>query len=175
VSDVPELLIDGSVPTTSDALLARFADLGIAAETMDHEPVFTVAEANALDPQPEGVHTKNLFLRNKKKRMWLVTMLADRQVDLKELGAQIGAGRVSFGSPQRLMQYLGLTPGSVSPLAVVNDVTGAVQLVIDAAVLAGPPVQVHPLTNTRTTGLLPADLLRFVESVGHPAEVIELG
>ncbi len=171
----PPELIDGSTPKTSDELLAMLEEMDIAAPTLDHEPVYTVDEAAALRPQLPGIHTKNLFLRNRKKRMWLVTLLADRQVDLKELGARIGAGRVSFGSPQRLMQYLGLTPGAVSPLAVVNDVTDAVTLVIDAAVLAGPTVQVHPLTNARTTGLAPADLLRFVESVSHPAEIVELG
>jgi Ala-tRNA(Pro) deacylase len=173
-SPIPPVLIDGSAPKTSDELLAMLAGLDIDAPTLDHHPVYTVAEAAALRPQLPGVHTKNLFLRNRKKRMWLVTLLADRQVDLKELGARIGAGRVSFGSPQRLMQYLGLTPGAVSPLAVVNDVGGSVTLVLDAAVLAGPPIQVHPLTNARTTGLAPDDLLRFVEAVGHPAQVVEL-
>lgn len=167
-----DLLADGSAPLDSDALLAQLDALEIPHRTVDHVAVYTVEEARALRIDLPGVHTKNLFLRNKKGRMWLVTLLADRAVDLRDLGARIGAGRVSFASHQRLMTYLGLTPGAVTPLAVVNDHGGAVQLVIDAELLAGPDVWVHPLVNTRTTGLRPADLVRYLESTGHPPTLL---
>ncbi len=158
---------------SSDALLAALEDLQIPHRTVDHVAVHTVEEARALRIDLPGVHTKNLFLRNRKGRMWLVTLLADRTVDLKDLGARIGAGRVSFASHQRLMHYLGLTPGAVNPFAVANDVGGVVRLVIDADVLAGPDIWVHPLVNTRTTGLSPDGLLRYLRSVDHEPTVMQ--
>lgn len=170
----PPLLADGSAPLSSDALLARLDADGVAHRTVDHAPVHTVEEARALRGDLPGVHTKNLFLKNKKGRMWLVTLLADRTVDLRDLGARIGAGRVSFASERRLMEYLGLRPGSVTPFAVVNDHGLAVQLWIDGAVLAGPDVWVHPLTNTRTTGLAPDALVGWLTSIGHAPERLDL-
>ena len=170
----PALLSDGSAPMTSDALLAALTAAGIAHRTLDHAAVHTVDAARALRGDLPGLHTKNLFLRNKKGRMWLVTMLADRVVDLSALGAQIGAGRVSFGSERRLMENLGLRPGAVSPLAVINDHAHAVQLVIDAELLVGPDVWVHPLVNTRTTGLAPDALVSWLTSIGHAPDVLHL-
>jgi Ala-tRNA(Pro) deacylase len=166
------LLADGTPPMSSDALLAALEDLQIRHRTVDHPAVHTVDEARALRIDLPGVHTKNLFLRNRKGRMWLVTLLADRVVDLKDLGARIGAGRVSFASHQRLMHYLGLRPGAVNPFAVANDIGGAVQLVLDADVLAGEDIWVHPLVNTRTTGLSPDDLLRYLRSVDHEPAIL---
>lgn len=166
------LLDDGSAPCTPDELLQLLEAEGIAAATAEHAPVFTVEEARALRVDLPGAHTKNLFLRNRKGRMWLVCVDADRPVDLRELGETLGAGRFSFGSEERLMRWLGLTKGSVTPLAVVNDRSGKVTLVIEAGLLTAEFVNVHPLTNTRTTALRPADLLRFCASVGHEAAVL---
>ena len=160
-------LVDGSAPLTPEALLARLAELGIAQHTVEHPPVFTVEEAKALRGTLPGAHVKNLFLRNKKGRMWLVTCLEDRPVDLKALGERLGAGRFSFGSAERLMTYLGVRPGAVTPFAVVNDRAGAVTMVLDSAVLEGVPVNCHPLVNTMTTALAPADLVRFLEAEAH--------
>lgn len=168
-----DTLADGSSPMTSDALVAALDAAGVAHRTVDHPAVHTVEEARALRGDLPGIHTKNLFLRNKKGRMWLVTLLADRTVDLRALGTRIGAGRVSFASERRLMQYLGLRPGSVNPFAVINDHGRAVQLVIDAGVLAGPDVWVHPLVNTRTTGLRPDALVSWLESIGHAPTVLD--
>src|ERR1700731_4176768 len=97
-------------PTTPEQLLARLAELGIACRTVSHPPVFTVEEAKALRGELPGGHVKNLFLRDKKGAMWLVVAEEDRCIDLKALGEKIGAGRVSFGSADRLMQYLGVLP-----------------------------------------------------------------
>ena len=148
-------------------LFARFDELGIAHRTVEHPPVFTVEEAKALRGNLPGHHIKNLFLRNKKEEMWLVVALEDRAIDLKRLGEVLGAGRLSFGSADRLKRYLGVEPGSVTPLSLVNDEARAVRLVLDRGVANGGPVNAHPLVNTMTTALAPADLLRFFEATGH--------
>jgi Ala-tRNA(Pro) deacylase len=148
-------------------LFARLDQLGIAHRTVEHPPVFTVEEAKALRGNLPGHHIKNLFLRNKKEEMWLVVALEDRAIDLKRLGEVLGAGRLSFGSADRLKRYLGVEPGSVTPLSLVNDQARAVQLVLDRGVADGGPVNAHPLVNTMTTALAPADLLRFFAATGH--------
>jgi Ala-tRNA(Pro) deacylase len=148
-------------------LFARLDQLGIAHRTVEHPPVFTVEEAKALRGNLPGHHIKNLFLRNKKEEMWLVVALEDRAIDLKRLGAVLGAGRLSFGSADRLKRTLGVEPGSVTPLSLVNDDARAVQLVLDRGVADGGPVNAHPLVNTMTTALAPADLLRFFDATGH--------
>ena len=148
-------------------LFARLDQLGIAHRTVEHPPVFTVEEAKALRGNLPGHHIKNLFLRNKKEEMWLVVALEDRAIDLKRLGEVLGAGRLSFGSADRLKRYLGVEPGSVTPLSLVNDAARAVQLALDHGVANGGPVNAHPLVNTMTTALTPADLLRFFAATGH--------
>jgi Ala-tRNA(Pro) deacylase len=148
-------------------LFARLDHLGIAHRTVEHPPVFTVEEAKALRGNLPGHHIKNLFLRNKKEEMWLVVALEDRALDLKRLGEVLGAGRLSFGSAERLKRHLGVDPGSVTPLALVNDEARAVRLVLDRGVADGGPINAHPLVNTMTTALSPADLLRFFKATGH--------
>ena len=162
-------------PTTPEQLLARLAELGIASRTFCHPPVFTVEEAKALRGELPGGHVKNLFLRNKKGAMWLIVAEEDRRIDLKALGERIGAGKVSFGSAERLMQYLGVLPGSVTPLGLINDRGLEVQVVIDQALMAHDPINVHPLTNERTTALSPKDLLAFIAACGHKPQVLDLG
>ena len=150
-------------------LFARLEQLGIAERTVEHPPVFTVEEAKALRGNLPGHHIKNLFLRNKKEEMWLVVALEDRAIDLKRLGEVLGAGRLSFGSAERLKRHLGVEPGSVTPLALINDESRSVQLVLDRGLVDGhgEPVNVHPLVNTMTTAMAAADLLRFFEATGH--------
>jgi Ala-tRNA(Pro) deacylase len=148
-------------------LFERLDLLGIAHESVEHPPVFTVEEAKARRGELPGHHVKNLFLRNKKEEMWLVVALEDRDIDLKRLGEVLGAGRLSFGSAERLMRHLGVEPGSVTPLALINDDARAVRLVLDRALGDGAPVNVHPLVNTMTTTMAPAALLRFFAATGH--------
>jgi Ala-tRNA(Pro) deacylase len=148
-------------------LFARLAELGIAHRTVEHPPVFTVEEAKALRGNLPGHHIKNLFLRNKKEEMWLVVALEDRTIDLKRLGELLGAGRLSFGSAERLRRHLGVEPGSVTPLALANDAAHEVRLVLDRGLADGAPINAHPLVNTMTTALSPTDLLRFFEATGH--------
>ena len=152
-------------------LFARLDRLGIAHRTVEHPPVFTVEEAKALRGNLPGHHIKNLFLRNKKEEMWLVVALEDRAIDLKRLGEMLGAGRLSFGSPERLARHLGVEPGSVTPFAVINDSEHKVTLVLDEGLKGGPqadgPINAHPLTNSMTSAISLADLLRFFEATGH--------
>jgi Ala-tRNA(Pro) deacylase len=148
-------------------LFARLDELGLQHRTVEHEPVFTVEQAKEHRGVLPGHHIKNLFLRNKKEAMWLVVALEDRAVDLKRLGEVLGAGRLSFGSPERLRRHLGVEPGSVTPFAVINDAEHKVTLVLDRALLEGGPVNAHPLTNTMTTAISFADLARFFEATGH--------
>ena len=154
-------------------LFARLDQLGIPHRTVEHPPVFTVEEAKALRGNLPGHHIKNLFLRNKKEEMWLVVALEDRAIDLKRLGDVLSAGRLSFGSADRLKRYLGVEPGSVTPLSLVNDEGHEVRLVLDRGVVDGGPVNAHPLINTMTTALAPADLLRFFAATGHTPRWLE--
>ncbi len=148
-------------------LFARLDALGLAHRTVEHAPVFTVEEARAHRGDLPGHHIKNLFLRNKKEEMWLVVALEDRAIDLKRLGEALGAGRLSFGSPDRLRRTLGVEPGSVTPFAVINDTDRRVTLVLDSGLKEGGPINAHPLTNTMTTAIGFADLQRFFEATGH--------
>src|SRR5262245_45961153 len=155
-------------------LFDRLAELGIVHSTVEHAPVFTVEQAKAHRGTLPGHHIKNLFLRNKKEQMWLVVALEDRAIDLKRLGEVLGAGRLSFGSPERLARYLGVEPGSVTPFAVINDSEHKVRLVLDRALEQGGPINAHPLTNTMTSAIKLADLLRFFEATGHTPGWIDL-
>lgn len=156
-------------------LLAELDRLGLAYAAHAHPPVFTVLEAKRHRPveAPGEHHTKNLFLRNKKGKMWLVTLDEDRPVDLKDLGARLDAGNLSFASPERLRRHLGVEPGSVTPFAVMNDLGREVTMVLDRALTEGH-VWCHPLTNDRTLRLAGADLVRFLEAAGHAPELLDL-
>lgn len=170
---IPDRLADGSAPTDSDSLLQQLASLGIDAPTIEHPPMFTVEDSKALRVTPGGQgDIKNLFLRNKKGRMWLVSCHEDREVDLKALAKALGAGRFSFASEARMMAYLGIKPGSVSPLALVNDRTRAVRFAIDRDLMKTEVIYLHPLVNTRTTTIATDDLLAYCAKTGHPADII---
>ena len=112
--------------TTRDEILARLDALGIEHKTVLHPPVFTVEEAQLHTRHIPGGHCKNLFLKDKKDRLWLVTCLDEQPVDLNRLSKLLGAARFSFGRPELLAQTLGVAPGSVTPLAIVNDAAGTV-------------------------------------------------
>ncbi len=156
-------------------LLEGLADLQIEVTIHRHPPLRTVEESKALRGKIEGVHIKNLFLRDKKKNLLLVTVLEDRRIDLKDLRRRVDArGNLSFGSADLLFEALGVLPGAVTPFAVMNDNAGRVRLVLDRDVLDGEsPVLAHPLHNEATVAIASADLLRFLESVGHEPELID--
>ena len=163
------------MPLSPDDLLAQFDALGIATTTTDHAPVFTVEQSRDLRGLIGGAHTKNLFLRDGKRNFFLVTVDEERTVDLKRLRSLIGAkGGLSFASPEALAEHLGVEPGSVSPFAAVNDASGAVRVFLDAALLAAAAMNCHPLINTKTTTIAPADLVRFLEATGHVPQPLDL-
>lgn len=164
-----------TAPATPDKLLAYLAGLGISVSVMYHEAVFTVEESTALRDRTPGAHSKNLFLKDKKGRLFLVSARANAQIDLKRLHEVIGAsGRLSFGSADQLLAALGVTPGSVTAFAVFNDLTGAVTMVLDAGLVASERLNFHPLVNTMTCGIDREDLLRFLRSTGHEPLIVLL-
>ena len=131
--------------------------------------MFTVDEAKALRGPLSGLHVKNLFLKDKKRRYFLLTVPEDRSLDLKALRPLLGArGGLGFASPERLLELLGIEPGSVTPLAAINDHEGRVTVVLDGAIRDAHQVNVHPNHNAATIGLTPDDLERFLKHVGHP-------
>ena len=156
------------MPATPDDLFRALDALGIVTRTVEHAPVFTVEEARGMRGTILGAHTKNLFLRDNKRRFFLVTMEEETAVDLKALRPLLGAkGGLSFASPDYLLAHLGVQPGSVSPFAVINDTGSLVKVAIDATLLAAEAVNCHPLVNTRTTTIRPDDLVSFLRSTGH--------
>jgi Ala-tRNA(Pro) deacylase len=170
---------DDSSPTIDtgparERLFAMLESLGIETTTHTHEPVFTVEENRAGRGALPGAHCKSLFLRDKKGIEWLVVSREDRALDLKKLAGVIGAGRLSFGSARRLGERLGISPGSVSPLALINDESRSVRVVLDAEVMASNIVNFHPLTNDMTTAIAPADLLKFIAECGHDSQAVDL-
>jgi Ala-tRNA(Pro) deacylase len=164
------------VAHTPDSLFAALDALGIAHQTISHPPLFTVEESKALRGTIRGAHTKNLFLKDKKGKLFLVTAVENTQIDLKRLHEVIGgSGRLSFCNPEQLMEHLGVMPGSVTALAVINDTAGRVKLILDARLQAFDPINCHPLVNTMTTSVAWRDLLRFLDSTGHPPDVLTIG
>ena len=157
------------------ALLARLAALGIASTTVEHEPVFTVEESGTLRQGLPGAHTKNLFLTGKDGRLVLVVAKDDTRVDLKALANRLGAGRFSFGKAALLEAVLGVPPGSVTPLALINDSAAKIAVVVDQALIGFAEVNCHPLENTATTRLATQDLIRFIAACGHEPLIVPLG
>ena len=164
-----------NAPPFDDAVLfARLDELDLAHETVEHEALYTVEQSRALRGDLPGAHIKNLFLRDKKRRMWLITVLEDREMDLKALRHRIGAqGNLSFGNAELLMQHLGVIPGAVTPFSVINDREGNVTMVLDKALLEIDPVNAHPLRNDRTTAIAPQDLAGFLEAENHAPLVLD--
>ncbi len=150
-----------------DEILAHLDALSIRSETFHHPAVFTVEESLQHTAHLPGAHVKNLFLKDKKAKLWLVTCRHDLRVDLNALSRRLGAARFSFGRPELLKEVLGVEPGSVTPLALVNDTRRQVQPVLDEALMAHDRVNCHPLRNTASTAIGSADLVRFMRSGGH--------
>lgn len=143
-------------------------DLGISFTKIDHPAVFTVAESEKFEIDNEAKNTKNLFLRNQKgNKHYLVVVESRKKVDLKNLANLIGDGRLSFASPERLQKYLGVTPGSVSILGLINDTEKEVRVVVDEDLLKGQKIACHPNINTSTLVITPLDLTKFLQYTGH--------
>jgi Ala-tRNA(Pro) deacylase len=154
-------------PATPADLFARLDALGIAHATTQHAAVFTVDESAELKAQMPGGHTKNLFLKDKKGALFLLCALAESRIDLNAVSKLIGAGRFSFGSAELLLETLGVTPGSVTIFALINDPGQRVRLLLDEGLMAHDPVNFHPLANTATTAVSPDGLMRFLAALGR--------
>lgn len=150
---------------TPDDLFAFLDAHGVAHRTTKHEAVFRVGEGEAIKARLPGGHSKNLFLKDAKGQLWLICALDVTRIDLKALPAAIGSARLSFGSPERLHDALGVRPGSVTVFALINDRTHAVRLVLDQALLDCDPINFHPLVNTATTAISREGLFAFLKAL----------
>jgi len=161
---------------TSDELIAYLDMLGIVSTTVEHPPLHTVEDAQALRGDIPGGHVKNLFVKDKKGRLFLMVVGEEARVDLKRVHERIGAqGRVSFGSPELLEAVWGVKPGAVTPFGAINDTEGRVTVALDTAMMANARLNFHPLVNTRTTGLASGGIVKFLRAVGHEPLIVDLG
>ncbi|MBE1285860.1 MAG: prolyl-tRNA synthetase associated domain-containing protein [Rhodobacteraceae bacterium] len=160
-----------SLPVTSDALLEQLQSWGLEYRLHQHVPLRTVEDSKAVEdqfivPGENALRVKNLYLRDKKKRNYLVTLEQNREIDLKALGAQLGVGNLSFGSADRLLENLGIRPGAVSPLAMITGVEKNVRFFMDAAARDVDVIYMHPLVNDRTVAMARKDVMAFFERIG---------
>ena len=152
-------------------LAAAFAHLGIDVPCHEHPPLRTVVDAHTYWDALPGAQVKNLFLKDAGGQLWLVVVPGDPRMDTKAMAALIGSRRISFGSAELLREVLGVEPGSVTPLAVMNDATRRVRTVLHAGLMKEELLLVHPLVNTATVQIAPAALLHFMTST-HVAPVL---
>jgi Ala-tRNA(Pro) deacylase len=163
-----------SLPTSSEVLLSSLQEIGVKYQIYHHEPIFRVEDGLHLKKSIPGLHCRNLFLCDKKKKMFLVVAANETLVDLKKLQVLIGSDRLSFGSPDRLWTYLGIYPGAVCPFTVINDKHHEVSVILDAWMMQAPSVCYHPMDNAQTIALTPADLLKFFAHTGHVSKILDL-
>ena len=160
-------------PATRQDLFALLDSLAIPHATTEHRPIFTVAEGEDIKAALPGLHTKNLFLKSRKEGdLFLLCAEGHAPVKVNALHRHLGCKRLSFGSAELLENTLGVTPGSVTAFALMNDTEHRVTFLLDEALATAPTVNFHPLLNTATTALSGPDLLRFAEATGHPARVL---
>jgi Ala-tRNA(Pro) deacylase len=161
---------------TSDQLIAFLDSLGVASVTVEHPPLHTVEDAQALRGDIAGGHVKNLFVKDKKGRLFLLVLGEEARIDLKRAHERIGAqGRLSFASAELLEAVWGVKPGAVTPFGAINDKEGRVTVALDAALMRQERLNFHPLVNTRTTGIASAEIVKFLRAVGHEPLIVELG
>lgn len=159
----------------ADDLFKFLHELGIETATREHPPLFTVEESQSMRGSIPGAHTKNLFLKDKKGRYFLITVEERAAVDLKSIHQNIGAsGRVSFGKEDALMELLGVTPGSVTVFGLINDEDRKVTLVLDEPLMEESIINGHPLHNAATTSIGRDDLLSFLRAIGHEPLVLKV-
>jgi Ala-tRNA(Pro) deacylase len=157
------------------AVNARLDELGIAYARHEHPPVATVDEAEAHWTGIDATHCKNLFLRNQKgNRHYLVVLMHSKKADLRKVADQIGDGKLSFASPDRLMTHLGLTPGSVSPFGLIYDGAHAVRVVLDRDLKSAERVSFHPNINAATYVIRAADFEKFLAASGNPVQYVNV-
>lgn len=171
----PQAISHAKTDAARARLFRRFADLAIDAPTVPYPAHETVEEGQARRGAMAGVFTKNLLLRDKKARLFLFSVHEDRNLNLKVLHTMVGArGQFSFASAEKMVNTLGVAPGALTPLALINDPAGLVTFVIDSTLLQADQVNFHPLINTESTGLRPAELLTFIRSCERTPIVLQL-
>ena len=158
---------------TKADLLGFLDEIGVAAQTHEHPAVFRVGEGEEIKAGIAGAHTKNLFLKDAKGQLWLISAEDRSVIDLKRLPPVIGAARLSFGAEALMVETLGVTPGSVTAFALVNDTARQVRFVLDRALAEAAVVNFHPLTNTATTSIAQADLRRFFRALGVEPLIVD--
>jgi len=154
-------------------LMAFLDAQGVVATTLDHPAVFRVGEGDEIKAALPGGHTKNLFLKDAKGQLWLISALGETQINLKTLHPVIGSARLSFGSPELMLETLGVTPGSVTAFGLINDTDHRIRFVLDADLATADPVNFHPLTNTATTAVSQADFRRFLAALGVTPLIVD--
>ena len=168
------VLIGGQKAASSTDILTKLEALGLRHKTITHEPMYTVEDAIRLREDDSGGHAKNLFLKNRKGKMWLVVMHESKRANLSELKKILESGSLSFASSDRLMNYLGVSSGAVTPLAVINDFQCKVTLVIDVELLAHSILHFHPCTNDMTTSISGPDLLSYLDDCNHKPLILDM-
>lgn len=158
--------------TRSD-LFAFFDACRLSHMTLDHPPVFRVEEGLEIKKALPGGHTKNLFLKDAKGQLWLISALGETAIDLKRLHPVIGSGRLSFGPQQLMLETLGVTPGSVTAFGLINDAERRVRFVLDKALAESDPVNFHPLGNDATTAMSQADFRKFLAALGVEPMIVD--
>jgi len=157
-----------------DSLIDYMKKAGIKYALFSHNPVYTVAEAEKVSAEIPGLHTRNLFLKDKKGNMVLITLGHETPIDLKKLSVLLGMGRFSFGSPERLWTYLGVRPGSVTPLAILNNKDFNVRMILEKNMMENEIINVHPLDNSMTISFSPQDLLTILEKNAITPQIMDL-
>jgi len=160
---------------TPEELFAYFDELGIEHSTVKHRPLFTVEDGRDLHHTIPGLHCKNLFLKDKKGQAWLVVMPGDKRAHIGKIEKRAGAARCSFGKPELLMEVLGVTPGAVTPFALINDTARRVRVVLDTDMLQAGKVNFHPLRNDVSTTIATTDLMKFIKALGYEPILADCG
>ena len=161
-----------ALPTSPESLFNLLKDLKIEFKVFEHPPLFTVNDAKKYRENMRGFHTKNLFLRDKKKRSYLVIAHEDSVIDLNLLAEKISSSRLSFGSKERLFEELGVFPGAVTPLSVVNNKKKDIKIFLDAKMFGHDTIFCHPLVNDRTISISYNSLLTFFHYLGLSPETV---
>jgi len=159
---------------TQDELLNVLTQIDIEYTNHEHPAVYTVEEADLHHQGIDGVHSKNLFFKDRKKNLLLVVTLSDKPIKIKEMGNKIGAKGLSFGKPDLLEEVLGVIPGAVTPLAVINDETNRVKVILDQEMMDHDLLNFHPIVNTATTTIASKDLIKFMEHCKQNFEIIRI-
>ncbi len=169
------MTVAGHSSKTAQNLFAFLDDLGIEHKTTQHAPVFTVAESESLRDLIAGGHTKNLFVKDKKDQYFVLTVEENATVDLKTVHKVIGAAsKFSFGKPEKMLEYLGVVPGSVTVFGAISDETQQVTFVLDSDLMKNDLINGHPLSNDATTTIGRDDLVRFLKATGHEPLILKI-